>query len=40
MIYNSFLLSKNISPIELLDIHASYNKAGITGLKKPKPYKK
>ena len=39
-IYNSLFVSKNISPIELSDIHTSYNMAGITGLKKVKPSKK
>ena len=40
MIYNYFFLSNNISLLELHDIHTSYNNAGITGLKKPRPYKK
>jgi hypothetical protein len=40
LIYNSLYLSCNISPMELNDIHTSYNNAGITGLKKPKLSKK
>ncbi len=40
MIYNRFLRSRSLSVMELSDIHASYNNAGIVGLKKPKPLKK
>jgi len=35
MIYNRFLRSRPLPRVELLDIHTSYNIAGITGLKKP-----
>jgi len=37
MLYNKFLHSRTMSPKELIDIHKSFNMAGITGLKKPKP---
>lgn len=40
MIYKRFLRSSSLSNIELLDIYNSYNKAGIFGLKKPKPLKR
>jgi len=40
MIYKQFLRSRSLSIVELSDIHNSYNKAGILGLKKPKPLKK
>jgi hypothetical protein len=40
MIYNRFLKSSAISPIEMNDIHDSYNKVGITGLKRKKRIKK
>jgi len=40
MIYKRFLRSKHISFKELSDIHNSLNVAGITGLKKPKRFKK
>lgn len=36
MIYNRFLHSGVLSKMEMLDIHNSFNKAGITGLAKPK----
>lgn len=36
MIYNLFLRSGSCSNIMMLDIHDSFNKAGITGLKRPK----
>ena len=36
MIYNQFLRSGSCSKMIMLDIHDSFNKAGITGLKKPK----
>ena len=36
MIYNRFLKSSAVSPIEMGDIHDSYNKVGITGLKRKK----
>ena len=36
MIYNQFLRSGSCSNITMLDIHDSFNKAGITALKKPK----
>jgi len=36
MIYNKYLVSKNTSPMEMLDIHNSYNLQGIEGLKRPK----
>jgi len=34
-IYNGILKSYKYSKIQILDIHASFNKDGITGLKKP-----
>lgn len=40
MIYNKLLPSPAIAPIVLRDIHSSYNKAGITNLKKPKSHHK
>ena len=40
MIYNRLLRSMPLSPMELNDIHDSFNKAGITGLKRPKHRKK
>lgn len=36
MIYNRFLRSGVLSKMEMLDIHDSFNNAGITGLAKPK----
>jgi len=36
MIYNQFLRSGSCSNIIMFDIHDSFNKAGIIGLKKPK----
>jgi hypothetical protein len=36
MIYNRFLQSGSCSKMIMQDIHDSYNKAGIAGLKKPK----
>ncbi len=36
MLYKRFLQSPQLSRKVLFDIHDSYNKAGITGLKKPK----
>jgi len=36
MIYKRFLESGVCSKMEMLDIHNSFNNAGITGLKKPK----
>ncbi|MRR17781.1 MAG: hypothetical protein EG826_15140 [Deltaproteobacteria bacterium] len=36
MIYKKFLQSGSLSKMEMLDLHSSFNKAGITGLKKPK----
>ncbi len=36
MIYNRFLQSGLLSKMEMLDLHSSFNNAGITGLKKPK----
>lgn len=36
MIYNRILKSKFFSKVVLRDIHESFNKAGITGLKRPK----
>ncbi len=36
MIYKRFLLSGSCSKMVMNDIHNSYNKAGIKGLKKPK----
>lgn len=36
MIYNRFLKSGACSKMVMLDIHNSFNSAGITGLKKPK----
>ncbi len=38
MIYNRFFRSRSMSYKEIVDIHDSFNMAGITGLKKPKPY--
>jgi len=35
MIYKQFLRSGSCSKITMLDIHDSFNKAGISGLKKP-----
>ncbi len=40
MIYNRFLKSSAISPIEMNDIHDSYNRVGITGLKRKKRKKR
>jgi len=36
MIYNRVCRSRTYSKVILMDIHESFNKAGITGLKKPK----
>ncbi|MDO8723218.1 MAG: hypothetical protein Q7J31_13495 [Syntrophales bacterium] len=36
MIYNRFLQAGSCSKMVMLDIHDSFNKAGITALKKPK----
>lgn len=36
MIYNNLLKSDSYSKMVLLDLHNSFNNAGITGLKKPK----
>jgi len=36
MIYNRLLRSMPLSPIEMNDVHDSFNKAGITDLKRPK----
>lgn len=39
MIYKRLLSSDRLSFVELCEIHDSYNRAGITGLKKPKRYR-
>jgi hypothetical protein len=36
MIYNRFLQAGSCSKMVMLDIHDSFNKAGIAALKKPK----